>query len=85
MKLIHAKQDTFISFHHFCFCPQTRSETEIKEIKLSGLLNLRPFQNFWMQFYSQEGFTQMTHSSTGTMAVVLINSFKKQQKHRGCM
>lgn len=77
--VILAKQDTFISFHHFCFCPQTRSETEIKEIKLSGLLNLRPFQfNFWMQFYSQAGFTHMTHSSTDTMALVLINSFKKQ-------
>lgn len=84
--VILAKQDTFIPFHYFCFCPQTRSETEFKEIKLSGLLNLRPFQfNFWMQFCSQAGFTQMTHSSTDTMALILINSFPEQQKHRGCI
>lgn len=77
MKLIHAKQDTFISFHYFCFCPQTRSETEIKEIKLSGFLILRPLQfNFWMQFYCKANFTQTTHSSTDTMVLVLIKLYK---------
>lgn len=30
-----AKTDSFISSLHFCFCPQTRSATEMKKINLS--------------------------------------------------
>lgn len=35
--------DTFISFSHFCFCPQSRSKTKMKETNLSEFLKPQKF------------------------------------------